>query len=76
MICKEGPEEVYCECYDWTPQWVYVHDLHLGFQACSQRRKANALINVLGIPLHAELVGKAPIMPMSLCSRRARLLVS
>lgn len=53
MIRREPLEGVYCESYDWTPQWVYIHGMLRGMYS---KQAANALVSVLGIPLHAELV--------------------
>lgn len=56
MIHEERPKEVHYESYDWTSQWVCIHNMQPGM---TTKMAVNALVSVLGTPLHFELVDKA-----------------
>lgn len=56
MIRKENPEEVHSESYEWSPQWFYIHNMQPGMFA---KMVVNALVSVLGTPIHMELVDTA-----------------
>lgn len=46
----------HCESYDWAPQLFYIHGMSPGMLA---KQTANTLVNVLGVPLHAQLIDTA-----------------
>lgn len=48
-----GDSPVHAEAYDWSPQWAYVHGMSPRMFA---KKALNALVSVLGTPLHAELI--------------------
>lgn len=50
---NHDPEVIHKEAYGWAPQWLYIHDMSPGMYV---KQSVNAIISVLGSPLHAELV--------------------